>query len=159
MPFPAEKCVLLQKSALSCRRMPFPAEKSTFLQKNTAFGGHTAENRRKSQEGFRAQESRTPDNFHKTKGAFQKEMVHNFSTNRSFPVTARLELLGFRLRIGAKETLKNGPDLPGSRLECQFAKMVHISGAKYAGGLAREGSRFSGFSAVLRNSSTYWTLR
>ena len=45
--------------------MHFPAEKCTFLQKNAVFGGHMARNRRKLQEGFRAQESRTLANFHK----------------------------------------------------------------------------------------------
>ena len=34
MPFPAEKCICLQKNALSCRKMHFPAEKCPFLQKN-----------------------------------------------------------------------------------------------------------------------------
>ena len=48
--------------------MTFPEEKCTFLQKNAAFGGHIAGNRRKSQEGFRAQESRTLANFHKKFG-------------------------------------------------------------------------------------------
>ena len=56
---PAEIWVFLQKNALSCRKMPFPARKCTFLQKNVLFGGHMAGNRRKLQEGFRAQESRT----------------------------------------------------------------------------------------------------
>ena len=41
------------------------AEKCTFLQRNAGLGGHIAGNRRKSQEGLRAQESRTPANFHK----------------------------------------------------------------------------------------------
>ena len=40
----------------------FPAEECTFLQKK---GGHMAGNRRKLQEGFRAQESRALVNFHK----------------------------------------------------------------------------------------------
>ena len=60
MHFPAEK-------GFSCRKMRFPEEKkrSTFLLENAAFGGHIAGNLRKSQEGFRAQESRTLANFHK----------------------------------------------------------------------------------------------
>ena len=49
----------------SCRRMPFPAAKCTFLQKNAAFGGRITGNRRKSQAGFRAQESRALANFQK----------------------------------------------------------------------------------------------
>ena len=52
MHFPAEKCIFLQKNALSCTKMRFS-------------GGHMAGNRRKLQEGFRAQESRTLANFHK----------------------------------------------------------------------------------------------
>ena len=63
--FPAERCSFLQKNALSyrknalsCRKMHFPSEKCTFG------GGHMAGNRRKLQEGFRAQESRTLANFH-----------------------------------------------------------------------------------------------
>ena len=59
MRFPTEKCTFLQKNA-------FPAEKCIFLQKNALFGGHVAGNRRNLQEGFRAQESRTLANFHKT---------------------------------------------------------------------------------------------
>ena len=47
------------------QKMHFPAEKCTFLQKNAVFRGHVAGNRRKLQEGFRAQESRTLANFHK----------------------------------------------------------------------------------------------
>ena len=75
MRFPTEKCNFLPKNALSCRKMHFPAEKCTFLQKNAAFSGHMAGNRRKLQEGFRAQESRTLANFHKNyyacfKGSF-----------------------------------------------------------------------------------------
>ena len=55
-----------RKNALSCRKMPFPAEKCAFLQKYCGFRGATSqENRRKSQEGFRAQESRTLANFSK----------------------------------------------------------------------------------------------
>ena len=54
MHFPTEECSFV-----------FRAEKCTFLQKNVAFGGHMAGNHRKSQEGFRAQESRTLANFHK----------------------------------------------------------------------------------------------
>ena len=50
--FPAESCNSLQK-------MHFPAEKCSFR-------GHMAGNRRKAREGFRAQESRTIANFHKT---------------------------------------------------------------------------------------------
>ena len=49
--FSAGKCFFLQK-------MPFPVEKCTFLQKNYGFQGHMSGNRRKLQEGFRAQESR-----------------------------------------------------------------------------------------------------
>ena len=56
--FHKERCIFLQKNALSCK-MPFPAEKCTFLQKNGVFGGHVGGNCRKSREGFRAQESRT----------------------------------------------------------------------------------------------------
>ena len=41
---------------LSCsKNMHFPAENCTFLQKNVVFGVHMAGNRRKLQEGFRAQ--------------------------------------------------------------------------------------------------------
>ena len=59
MHFPAKKKThLLQKNALSCRKMRFSG------------GQHIAGNRRKSQEGFRAQESRTLANFHKTVGSF-----------------------------------------------------------------------------------------
>ena len=65
MGFPTGKCIFLQKNAFSCRKMHFPAEKRTFLQKNVVFGRHMAGNRRKLQEGFRAQESRTQANFHK----------------------------------------------------------------------------------------------
>ena len=54
MHFPAEKCMFLQKHALSCRKMQF-----------SGGGGHMAGNRRKLQEGFRAQESRALANFHK----------------------------------------------------------------------------------------------
>ena len=67
MPFPAEKCPFLQK-------MPFPAEKCTFLQKNAVFGAHMAENRRKSQEGFRAREARALDNFQKNE--FENILEH-----------------------------------------------------------------------------------
>ena len=56
MHFPVEKCSFLQKNALSCRKMLF------FF----GGGGHTAGNRRKLQEGFRAQESRTLTNLNKT---------------------------------------------------------------------------------------------
>ena len=38
--------------------MHSPAEKCTFLQKNAGFGRHIKGNRRKSQEGFRAQDHR-----------------------------------------------------------------------------------------------------
>ena len=55
MPFPTEKCTFLQKNALSRRKMWWS-------------GGHMAGNRRKFQEGFRAQESRTLANFHKIWG-------------------------------------------------------------------------------------------
>ena len=65
MGLPAEKHIFLQKDALSCWKTPFPSEKCTFLQKNVAFGGHIAGNRKKSQDGFRAQESRTLANFYK----------------------------------------------------------------------------------------------
>ena len=72
--------VFLQENAFSCRKMHFPIEKvraflhrkmRTFLQKNVVFGGHITGNRRKSQEGFRAQESRTLANFHKNFGALR----------------------------------------------------------------------------------------
>ena len=74
MSFPAEKCTFLQKGNKafpkekweSCRKMPFPAETCLFLQKNAVLGGDTARNRRKSQEGFRARESRTLANFTRT---------------------------------------------------------------------------------------------
>ena len=47
--------------------MHFPAaEECTFLQKNAVLGGQMAGNRRKLQEGFRAEESRALANFHKT---------------------------------------------------------------------------------------------
>ena len=46
--------------------MHFPEEKCGLLQKMQFSGGHMAGNRRKSQEVFRAQESRTLANFHKT---------------------------------------------------------------------------------------------
>ena len=63
--FPKEKCIFVQK-------MHFPTERCAFLQKNAFtcrkmrfWGGHMARDRRKSQEGLRAQESRTLANFHK----------------------------------------------------------------------------------------------
>ena len=59
------KCTFLQKNALSYSKMRFPAERCTFLQKNAGLGGHMAGNHRKSQDGCRAQESRTLANFHK----------------------------------------------------------------------------------------------
>ena len=62
----------LQKNTFSSRKMHFPADNRIFLQKKCIFvqkhavlGGHIAGNRRKLQEGFRAQESRTLANFHK----------------------------------------------------------------------------------------------
>ena len=63
---PTEKCTFLQKNALSCRKKHFPAEKCTLLPKNASSVGHMAGNHRKLQAGFRAQESRTLANFHKT---------------------------------------------------------------------------------------------
>ena len=51
-----------EKIAYSCRKMHFPAEKC-------GFGGHMTGNRRKSQEGCRAQEARALANFHKKPGA------------------------------------------------------------------------------------------
>ena len=69
----AEKCIFLQKNALSCRQITFPAEKCTFLQKNAVVGGA---HRRKRQEiaggpqGSRvknasqpSQEKRPPEKF------------------------------------------------------------------------------------------------
>ena len=38
MGFPAEKCIFLQKNAISYRKLHFPAEKCKFLQKNAVFG-------------------------------------------------------------------------------------------------------------------------
>ena len=58
MGLPAEKWILVQKNALSYRKMGLPAEKWILLQKNAVFG-------RKSQEGFKDQESRTLASFHK----------------------------------------------------------------------------------------------
>ena len=61
------------KMHIPCRKMRFPAEECSFLQKNAVLGGgHMAGNLRKSQEGFRAQESRTLANFHKTLGLHKK---------------------------------------------------------------------------------------
>ena len=54
-----------QIAYISCRRMHFPGDRCTFLQKHMVFRGGKARNRRKLQEGFRAQESRTLANFHK----------------------------------------------------------------------------------------------
>ena len=55
----------LQKNAFSYRKCGFPAENADFLQKNADSGGQMAGNRRKSREGFEAQESRALANFHK----------------------------------------------------------------------------------------------
>ena len=55
MQFPTEKCTFLQKNAFSCRKNANSCRKMRFL----------AGSRRKLQEGFRAQESRTLANFHK----------------------------------------------------------------------------------------------
>ena len=76
MHFPAEKCVFFQRDALSCRKMPFPAEECTFLQTNAVFRGHMAGNRRKLQEGFRAQESRALANFDKKQTACKSLLKH-----------------------------------------------------------------------------------
>ena len=72
MGFPAEIWVFLQTNAFSYRKMHFPAENCAFLWQNAVscrkirfWGGHMAGNRRRWQEGFRAQESRTLANFHK----------------------------------------------------------------------------------------------
>ena len=46
-------------------RFPASAENALSCRKNAVFRGRMAGNRRKLQEGFRAQESRTPVNFHK----------------------------------------------------------------------------------------------
>ena len=65
MHVPTAICLFLQKNAFSCRKMHF------FCRKNAVLGGrgHIAGNRRKSQEGFRAQESRARlANFHKING-------------------------------------------------------------------------------------------
>ena len=67
--FPGEKLFFFfqPKNALSCRKMPFPAEKCTFLHRKMRFSGwRMAGNRRKLQEGFRAQESRALPNCRKT---------------------------------------------------------------------------------------------
>ena len=64
--FSCRKCFFLQKNALSCWKMPFLKKNALSCRKMRFSGGHIARNRRKSQEGFRAQESRTPANFHKT---------------------------------------------------------------------------------------------
>ena len=76
MGFPAETCLFLQENAFSSQKNGlFLPKKNAFSCKKMRFssGGHAAENRRKSQDGFRAQESRTLesrlDNFHKTLGA------------------------------------------------------------------------------------------
>ena len=75
-----KKKVLLQKHGFSSRKMHFPAEKCTFLQKNALscrkMRAH-AGNRRKLQEGSRAQESRTLANFHKrsTQGGLCLELI------------------------------------------------------------------------------------
>ena len=64
------------------------AEKCTFLQKNAVFGGgggHMAGNRRKSREGFGAQESRTLVNLHKIR----------FSPRKCGGVRRREEILAF----------------------------------------------------------------
>ena len=50
--------------------MHFRAERCTFLQKNAVCRGHKVGNRKKLQEGFRAQESRTLANFHKISSFF-----------------------------------------------------------------------------------------
>ena len=78
--FSYRKCTFLQKT------LPFPTEKCPFLQKNAALGGHIARNCRKSQESFRAQESRTLVNFHKTIGG--AEMTRMLSDNNSRILTA-----------------------------------------------------------------------
>ena len=96
--FPTEKCNFLPKNAVSYRKMHFPAEKCAFLQKNAVFGGwHMAGNRRKLQEGFRAQESRTLANFHKNSpltnlsapqrcNAERSDAQRDFSHRNSYPL-------------------------------------------------------------------------
>ena len=65
--------------------MHFPAEKCTFLQKNAVFGGHMAGNRRKLQEGFRAQESRTLATFHKIGLTLPKSQITPGTVRSSLP--------------------------------------------------------------------------
>ena len=70
--FPTEKYTCLPKNAFSCRKMHFPAEKC-------GFEGHIRGNRRRLQEGFRAQEARTLANFHKICSATRRSHSHNHS--------------------------------------------------------------------------------
>ena len=92
MHFPAEKCIFLQRHALSCR-------KCTFLQNNAVFGGHVAGNRMKSQEDFRAQESRTLANFRKIHPKPRMPRLHRSSTSGLFKMTTHILITNFAIHI------------------------------------------------------------
>ena len=87
----ADKCICLQKNALSYRKMHWPAE-------NIDFGRHMTGNRRTFQESFRAQESRTLANFHKSRIA---ATLHGHFLNETtlWEITIRKQKKDLMVRI------------------------------------------------------------
>ena len=66
MGFPEEQCLFLQTKCLFLQKNGlFLLKNALSFRKIRLWGGHAAENRRKSQEGFRAQESRMLGDFRK----------------------------------------------------------------------------------------------
>ena len=114
MHFPAEKCAFLQKNAVSCRKMPFPAEKCGF---------HGAHGRKlqETQEGPRAQESRTLANFHASKNGSWPDQTDVSRTNGKM---FQFEMQMLACWQGKQSASELWPYHPGKSL-CKYASVLH----------------------------------